>query len=264
MRLGRFSQDASGTRNSISSDQTEVFMTDYTLYYWPLPFRGQFIRSVLAHVDASWTEGSLDDLIAIKSADPAEQIVPHMGPPVLTDHSASVSLAQTQAILTYLGTKHELIPQDPVRAALTAKLIADANDVLAEMTLHNGAQMWTKKSWNAYRPRLARWMTIFEEHGRRHGLTTHAGHVLGTAAPSLADFVVHILWGTMTAKLPALRPMLETTAPAIAALSDRISQLSEQAALRARSDAQYGNEWCSGQIEASLRSVIRGHPPQSS
>ena len=29
-------------------------MTDYTLYYWQIPFRGQFIRSVLAHVRASW------------------------------------------------------------------------------------------------------------------------------------------------------------------------------------------------------------------
>ena len=23
-------------------------MTDYTLYYWPVPFRGQFIRAILA------------------------------------------------------------------------------------------------------------------------------------------------------------------------------------------------------------------------
>jgi glutathione S-transferase len=24
-------------------------MTDYTLYYWSLPFRGQFVRAVLAY-----------------------------------------------------------------------------------------------------------------------------------------------------------------------------------------------------------------------
>jgi glutathione S-transferase len=231
-------------------------MTEYTLYYWPLPFRGQFVRSVLAHVGASWTEAGIDDLIAVKGAEPTKQLVPHMGPPVLTDHSAEFSLAQTQAILTYLGDKYELIPQDPERAALTAKLIADANDVLYEMTLHNGAQMWTQKRWDAYRPRLGRWMAIFEEHGRRYGLTVDTGHVLGTDAPSLADLVVHILWGVMTSKLPALRPLLETTAPAIAALSDRIGQLPEQAELRGRSDDAYGDEWCSGQIEASLRAVL--------
>ena len=231
-------------------------MTDYTLYYWPLAFRGQFVRSVLAHVGASWTEANIEDLITLKDAEPTRQLVPHMGPPVLTDHTANLSLAQTPAILAYLGGKFDLIPKDPARAALTAKIIADANDVLYEMTLHNGAQMWTQKRWDAYRPRLGRWMAIFEEHGRRHGLTMEAGHVLGTDAPGLADLVVHILWGVMTSKLPALRPLLETTAPAIAALSDRIARLPEQEKLCVDSDHEYGDEWCSGQIEASLRAVL--------
>ena len=60
----------------------------------------------------------------------------------------------------------------------------------------------------------------------------------------------------MTAKLPELRPLLETSAPAIAALSVRIGGLPEQEELRISSDAEYGNEWCSGQIEASLRAVL--------
>ena len=38
-------------------------MSDYTLYYWPLPFRGQFVRSVLAHVGALWTEADISDLV---------------------------------------------------------------------------------------------------------------------------------------------------------------------------------------------------------
>lgn len=231
-------------------------MTEYTLYYWPLPFRGQFVRSVLAHVGAAWTEAEMADLIALKDAAPTRQLVPHMGPPVLTDHAADLSLAQTPAILWYLGAKYQLVPKDPARAALTAKIVADASDVLNEMTLHHGAQMWTRERWDSYRPRLGRWMAIFEEHGRRHGLTIEAGHVLGTDAPGLADLAVHILWGVMTAKLPTLRPLLDTAAPAIAALSDRIARLPEQEALQARSDEAYGDEWCSGQIEASLRAVL--------
>jgi glutathione S-transferase len=233
-------------------------MADYTLYYWPLPFRGQFVRSVLAHVGASWAEANIEDLMTLKGAEPTGQLVPHMGPPVLTDHAANLSLAQTPAILAHLGDKYALVPKDAARAALTTKLIADANDVLYEMTLHNGAQMWTRKRWNVYRPRLGRWMAIFEEHGRRHDLTVETGHVLGTDAPGLADLVVHILWGVMTVKLPALRPLLETMAPTIAALSDRIGRLPEQVELRARSDNEYGDEWCSGQIERSLRDVLRG------
>jgi len=231
-------------------------MTDYTLYYWPIPFRGQFVRSTLAHVGAAWREAGVDDLIALKDAEPADQLVPHMGPPVLTDHAADLSLAQMPAILGYLGGKHGLIPEDPARAALTAKIIGDANDILYEMTLHHGAQMWTQRKWAAYRSRLGRWMAIFEEHGRRHGLTAAAGHILGTDAPGIADLVVYSLWGVMTAKLPPLRPLLDEAAPAIAALSDRIARRPEQAKLRARSDDDYGDAWCGGQIEASLRAVL--------
>jgi glutathione S-transferase len=231
-------------------------MPDCTLYYWPVPFRGQFVRAVLAHVHATWDEAGLEAVRALKDAAPADQPVPHMGPPVLTDHGAGLSLAQMPAILGYLGAKHGLIPDDPARAALTAKIVADANDVLYEMTLYNGAQMWTQAAWNAYRPRLARWMEIFEETGRRHRLTPQAGHLLGTGTPGLADLTAHILWGTMTARLPSLRPLLDATAPAIAGLSDRIAALPDQVDLRTRSDAAYGDDWCGGQIEASLRAVL--------
>ncbi|MFY0613755.1 MAG: glutathione S-transferase [Hyphomicrobiaceae bacterium] len=231
-------------------------MTDYTLYYWPLPFRGQFVRSVLAHVGATWTDAEIDDLIAQKGAEPATQLVPHMGPPVLTDHATGFSIAQTPAILAYLGAKYELAPNDAERAALTAKLIADANDVLGDMTRGNGAQMWTPEDWAAFQPRLARWMTMFDVLGRRHGLTPEAGYMLGTDAPGIADLVVYCLWGVMTAKLPTLRPRLDATAPAIAGLSDRIGAFPEQAELSRRSDAAYGDAWCSGQIEASLRAVV--------
>jgi glutathione S-transferase len=179
-----------------------------------------------------------------------------MGPPVLADHASRCSLAQTPAILVYLGRKHGLIPEDPVREALTAKIIADANDVLYEMTLHNGAQMWSKEAWKSYRPRLSRWMGIFEETGRRYGLMANEGYLLGTETLGIADLTAHILWGTMTAKFPILRSMLDTTAPAMAGLSDRIASLSEQDELRRRSDTEYGDEWCSGEIEASLRAVL--------
>ncbi len=231
-------------------------MVDYTLYYWPIAFRGQFIRAVLAHVGASWDEPGMDAIIDLKDAAPADQPVPHMGPPVLIDHAADVSLSQTPAILAYLGGKHGLLPGTPVGAALTHKIVCDADDVLYDMTLHNGAQMWTAESWAAYQPRLSRWMTIFEEMGCRHGMTEGSGYMLGTDTPGIADFTAHVLWGVMTDKFPTLRPMLDAAAPSIAGLCDRLGALPEQAKLRARTDAEFGDEWCSGQIEASLRAAI--------
>lgn len=231
-------------------------MTDYTLHYWPIPFRGQFVRMVLAHAGATWREADTSEVVDQHERAPADQLVPHMGAPLLTDHAAGVTLAQTQAILAYLGHKHGLIPADPVRAAFTHKVIADANDVLYEMTRYNGNQFWTGDAWAEYRPRLTRWMTIFEDLGRRHGLTAETGHILGTDNPGIADLATHALWGIMTRQLPTLRPLFDKTAPAIAALSDRIAALPAQQDLQRRSDETYGEEWCGGQIEASLRKVV--------
>ncbi|WP_394688405.1 glutathione S-transferase [Hoeflea sp.] len=235
-------------------------MADYTLHYWPIQFRGQFIRAVLAYADASWNEVGFDDIIAQKSAEPSAQLIPHMGPPVLTDHSCDVCISQMGAVLTYLGGKHGLTADDLVHRAMTTKLIDDANDVLYEMTRHNGAQQWTSETWSEFQPRLQRWMEIFEETGRRHGLTAQSGFILGTETLCLADLVVATLWGTMTTKLPALRPMLETRAPAITGLCNRIAALPSQTALRKSSDASFGDAWCSGEIEASLRAVTGSNP----
>ena len=232
-------------------------MTDYTLYYWPIPFRGQFVRAVLAHVGATWEEADFTTIAELRTAAPSRQPSPHMGPPVLTDHRKNISLAQTPAILTYLGRQHGLIPSDPEREALTVKVVADADDVLNDMTRHNGAQMWTQSSWDAFVPRLKRWMEIFEETGRRFRLTPDKGFLLASDAPGVADLVTYVLWHTMTTKLPTLRPLLEESAPAITGLCDRIAALPEQVELRDKCDAQYGNEWCTGQIEASLRAVLK-------
>ncbi len=232
-------------------------VSDYVLTYWPVPFRGQFVRAVLAYVGASWDEVDDFEVVAmLKDQAPAEQPVPYMGPPVLTDCTAGFTISQMPAILLYLGRRHGLIPDDPVLEALTVKTIADANDVLYEMTLYNGNRMWTTESWTAFRPRLLRWMEMFEETGNRHGLTPEAGMLLGTNTPGLADLTAYTLWGTMTSKLPALRPVFDRTAPAVAGLSDRIGMRPEQAELRFRSDAAYGDVWCGGEIQASLRAVL--------
>ena len=58
-------------------------MSDYTLYYWSVPFRGQFVRAVLAHAGKIWDEGG-DDAIAKLMGGPVKKIpVPFMGPPLL-------------------------------------------------------------------------------------------------------------------------------------------------------------------------------------
>lgn len=233
---------------------------DYKLYYWAIPFRGQFVRAVLAQAGATWTEASFDEVRRQRAAAPGDQIVAHMGPPLLTDLHRDVHLSQLPAILDYLGGRHGLMPTDPHARAMCHKAIGDANDVLAEITRHNGERRWTPDEWAGFVPRLERWMTLFEVTGQRHGLAPDEGYFLGTGEPCLADLVTATLWGTMTAKLTALRPLLEARAPSVAGLCDRIGALPAQAALREKSDALYGDAWCGGQIEASLRAVLSGGP----
>lgn len=232
-------------------------MVEYTLYYWPVPFRGQFVRAVLAYVGSSWDEAGSDATFAQRASEPHAQLVPHMGPPVLTDHSRDIHISQMPAILAYLGEKHQLLTDDLMLKAMNHKIIGDANDVLNGMTRDNGAQLWTEAAWKKYQPRLGRWMAIFEQTGQRHGLTARAGYILGTETPCLADLVTATLWGTMTAKIAPLRPMLNLYAPAIAGLSDRIAALPCQARLCSQSDASFGDAWCGGEIEASLRAVVQ-------
>ena len=39
-------------------------MKNFALYYWPVPFRGQFIRGILAHCGCSWDEHDADAIEA--------------------------------------------------------------------------------------------------------------------------------------------------------------------------------------------------------
>ena len=70
------------------------------------------------------------------------------------------------------------VDRDELRA-LTLKIVCDANDVIDEMTNDGGREMWTDKRWAAFVPRLKKWMSFWEETGRRHGLTADAGFLLG-------------------------------------------------------------------------------------
>lgn len=232
-------------------------MTDYALFYWPVPFRGHFVRYVLAYAGAAWEEPDTETLLAIKSAPVADQPAPMMAPPMLHDRRAGLWLSQLPAILMHLGERHDLLPPDPSARTLTLKLICDAGDVLEEVTRNCGAQMWTPATWaNITADRLPRWMEIFEETGRRHGLESQGGHILGTDRPSLADLAAAALWHTMADKLPPLAPMLDRHATAIAGLSARIASLPAIAEMRAEWDRSHGDVWCGGRIEASLRAVL--------
>lgn len=233
-------------------------MSDYELYYWSVPFRGQFVRAVLAFAGKSWTEKG-DGAIAKLMAAPVKKMpVPFMGPPVLIDKKAKVAIAEMPAIVLYLGETLGLLPEEPASRAMTMKIVCDANDVLDEMTLDGGRQMWTKERWRGFVPRLKKWMSLFEEAGRRQGLKAESGFLLGSKAAGVADVATATLWSTMTDRFQSIAHIFKETAPLTAGLTRRVAQLPPLAKLAAKSRKDYGDAWCGGEIEKSLRRVLNG------
>jgi glutathione S-transferase len=243
-------------RAGIDSNAGTILMADYDLFYWPVPFRGQFVRALLAYAGKSWTEADPAAIPALMEGPIDAMPVPFMGPPVLFDTRAHVAIAQMPAIVLYLGETLELMPASPVLRAMTFKTVNDANDVIDEITLDGGRAMWTNKGWQAFVPRLQKWMALWEETGRRHGLTAERGFLLGGDAPGVADVVTATLWSTMTDRYPAIATMLEAAAPMTAALSRRVSDLPALKALAAKARRDYGDAYCGGQIGASLQKVL--------
>src|SRR5580658_10450983 len=153
-------------------------MSDYDLYYWSVPFRGQFVRAVLAYAGRTWTERG-DAAVSKLMGGPVKNMpVPFMGPPLLVDKSANFAVAQMPAIVLYLGETLDLMPTTPTLRALTMKIVNDANDVIDEITMDGGREMWTKKRWQDFVPRLKKWMSFWEEIGRRNGLSADSGFLL--------------------------------------------------------------------------------------
>ncbi len=231
-------------------------MADYTLYYWPVPFRGQFIRAILAHAGKSWDDRDADVAQTMEAA-PDQQAVPFMGPPTLVVEKTGFAVAQMPAIAFYLGETLGLLPATPEGRAMTLKVINDANDVIDEITQEGGREMWTPKTWDEFVPRLKRWMTIWEVTGQRNGLKPDDGFMLGGEEPGVADIVTATLWSTLRDKFPKIGKMLDTEAPLVAALSRRVQAAPALAKLASDSNKRYGEEtYCGGQIGKSLRKVI--------
>lgn len=231
-------------------------MADYDLYYWPVPFRGQFIRAILAFAGKSWTEHDAGEIGDIMSAAPRDQPVPFMGPPLLVKTAGGFALSQMPAIALYLGETLGLVPDTAQGRALTAKVVNDANDVLDEITLDGGREMWTDKSWAEFVPRLKRWMGFWEAIGAANGLTAERGYLLGTAEAGVADVVTATLWATMGERFAPLAAMLDEVAPRTAGLMQRMQAEPALAALSAKARKDYGESYCGGEIEKSLRKVV--------
>ncbi|MGI4878519.1 MAG: glutathione S-transferase [Janthinobacterium lividum] len=232
-------------------------MSDYDLYYWSVPFRGQFVRAVLSYAGKTWTEVGDAAISQLMSGPVADMPVPFMGPPMLIDKKADFAIAEMPAIVLYLGETLNLMPATAPLRALTMKIVNDANDVIDEITLDGGREMWTQKRWQEFVPRLKKWISFWEETARRHGLKPDSGFLLGGDTPGIADIVTTTLWSTMSDRFDQIETILEEAAPLAMALTRRVANLPPLAKLAAEARANYGDAYCGGQIEASLRKALK-------
>ena len=231
-------------------------MSDYDFYYWSVPFRGQFVRAVLAYAGKTWTEGGDVAVSNFMGGPPKRMPVPFMGPPLLVDKKDGFAIAEMPAIILYLGETLDLLPKTAALRAMTMKVVNDANDVLDEITLDGGREMWTERRWETFVPRFRKWMSLWEETGERYGLKADSGYLLGGEKPGIADVVTATLWSTMTDRFRVIGTILDESAPKTAALMRRVAALPPLAKLAAKAREDYGDAYCGGQIEASLRKVL--------
>ena len=230
-------------------------MSDYTIYYWSAPFRGDFARLPLVYAKVPYNEASTKDIVGIRKRAPEDQPYPVMAPPML-GHGETF-LNQMPALVYCLGEQLDLLPESAAGRAQVIKTICDCNDVLGEITRHNRAQMWTPETWADFvGGRFVRWLRIFEAVGVHHGLSENAGAFLGGDKVTVVDLSVFALWGTMTRCLPAIEPVLRKHAPSVMSLCDRIAVTPQVVAFLAAQHEVYGDRYAGGEIEASIRSML--------
>jgi glutathione S-transferase len=231
-------------------------MADYTLYYWSVPFRGQFVRALLAYAGKTWDEVSDDEIGATMAGSVDAMPVPFMGPPVLIEERTGFAVSQMPAIIFYLGETLDLFPASAEERALTLKIVNDANDVIDELTLQGGRDMWDAKRFEESKARIGKWMRFWDVLGERHGLGGDSGYLLGGDRPGVADIVTATLWTTVADRFGKLEALLSENAPKTLALSRRIYELPALARLAADSRAEYGDDYAGGQIGKSMAKVL--------
>ena len=112
---------------------------DYELYYWPeIQGRGEFVRLALEEAGADYIDvarmprsrgGGVEAIFRVLHG----QLGPHLpfAPPVL--RAGRVVVAQTAAILHFLGPRLGLVPRDPSLRLWVHQLQLTITDVVAEV-----------------------------------------------------------------------------------------------------------------------------------
>ncbi|MBH1957701.1 glutathione S-transferase [Polaromonas sp.] len=212
----------------------------YELYYWPtIQGRGEFVRLALEAAGAPYTDVARGDeavgqgvaaMMEFMEGSVAGVACPPFAPPFLVD--GKVIVAQTAAILLYLGPRLGLVSKNKTRRLWTHQLQLTIADMVAEVhdTHHPiaGSLYYADQKPEAARRardfrqnRLPKYLDWFENVLARNpkGRTNLVGKRLSYADLSLFQLVDGLLYAFPKSTRRALEK-----APLVAALHDRVAQ----------------------------------------
>ena len=225
---------------------------DYQLFYWNVPFRGNFPLILMSEAGLKF---EVVDASKIYPDSSLSIICPGVAPPYLLDCKENKYLNQMPAIMMHLASRHNLLPKNSPDVWLALKLILDCNDILYEITRYHGMEMWTSQKWKEFRTyRLSKWLNQFETIGYERLDKTSGFFFDGKI--SVADLSVTALLGALKWSFPALTTDMKASCPNVLSLVERVEKREGIKQFLKKQRKELGKEYCSGQIEDSIRSML--------
>jgi glutathione S-transferase len=211
----------------------------YELFYWPtIQGRGEFVRLALeqagaAYVDVARSRGVAAIMALLDDADDAR---PPFAAPILRD--GDVIVAQTAAILFYLGPRLGLAPEDEAGRLWTHQIQLTLADLVGEAhdTHHPlGAQLYyedqkpeaARRAEDFRRERIPKFLDWLETILARN--RTGSGWLVG-AQPTYADLSTFQVAEGLSYALPRATAAGLATTPRLAELAARVRTLPRIAA----------------------------------
>lgn len=228
----------------MASEEAKV-ADEVVVYYWPLRFRGNFIKLVLADAGVSYKTASREEVFATYKSPPSPVL---MAPPMVKVGSFMVN--QTPAATQYVAKKYGYEPESAENSALALKALLDCNDIIHELTRNNGHQMWDDEAWTAFvSQRLPRWLGVIDAYTK-----LNEGDFIFGAKICYADLALYNLIELFT--LAGMGDYLKAKCPGAVALAAVVGARPGVKALVEEQAKEYGDGVCGGQIEKSIRAMV--------
>lgn len=207
----------------------------YQLYYWPsIQGRGEFVRLALEDAGVPYDDvvrrpasegGGVPALQALLRGD--RPGVRPLAPPVLV--AGELVLAQTAAILAWLGPRIGLVPGEPGDAAVVNQLVLTVMDLVdeahdthhpiaASLYYEDQKEEARRRAHHFATQRMPKFLTYFEDVLARSG----TGWLLGDQA-SVADLALFQVTAGLSYASPVALRALAPRIPLTLSLRDRVA-----------------------------------------